>query len=133
MCLSVCLSQNTLGQPGDFKNGRIWLKFCTLVPWVNIWEWFFLFLKILIFGAWGRIFRQNEAKTLGQPGDFKNGRIWLKFCTLVPWVNIWECFYHFLKILIFGAWGRVFRQNEAKTLGQPGDFKNCYQMLQSCL
>ena len=30
----------------------------------------------MIFGACGRFFRQNEAKTLGQPGDFKNGQIW---------------------------------------------------------
>ena len=74
----------TLGQAGHFKKGRIWLKFGTLVPSVNIWGVFFHFLKILIFGAWERVFRQNEAKTLGQPGDFKYGRIWLKFGTLDP-------------------------------------------------
>ena len=120
VCVSVCLSvTKTLGQPGDFKNCRIWLKFGTLVPWVNIWGLFFHFPKILIFGAWGRVFHQNEAKSLGQPGDFKNGRIWLKFGTLDPWVNVLGCFFHFLKILMFGAWGRVSRQNEAKTLGQP--------------
>ena len=68
-------------------------------------------------------------KILVQPGDLKNGGIWLKFCTLGPWVNTWGCFFHFLKILIFGAWGRVFfSQNKLilakKLLGQPGDFKN---------
>jgi len=56
-------------------------------------------------------------KTLGQPGDFKNCSIWLKFGTLVPWVNIWGCFFHFSKILIFGAWGQFFRQNEAVKSG----------------
>ena len=40
---------------------------------------FFYFSKIFIFGAWGRVFSQNEAKTLGQPGDLKNDGIWLKF------------------------------------------------------
>ena len=46
-------------------------------------------------------------KTLGQPGDFKNGPIWLKFCTLLPWVNTWRCLFYFLKILIFKAWSQV--------------------------
>ena len=58
---------------------RIWLKFCTLAPWVSIWgHFFFYFSKISISGAWGRVFSQNEAKTSGQPGDQKDG-IWLKF------------------------------------------------------
>ena len=35
-------------QPGDAKNVRIWMKFCTLVLWINIWGWYFHFLKILI-------------------------------------------------------------------------------------
>ena len=49
--LSVYLcNSNTLGQPGDFKKGRIRLKFCTLVPWVNIWVVFLLFKK---FDFWG--------------------------------------------------------------------------------
>ena len=78
--------------------------------------WFCHFFKIFIFKGVVTSFRQNEAKTLGQPGDFKNGRILLKFGTLVPWVNIWGCFFHFLKIMIFGAWGRVFHQNEAGSL-----------------
>ena len=34
-----------------------------------------------------------------------------------PWMNTWGIFY-FSKILIFGAWGRVFCENEARTLGQ---------------
>ena len=109
VCLCVYLSvcPKTLGHAGGFKIGQIWLKFGTLVPLVNIWGCFFHFSKILIFGAWVQVFSQNEAKTLGQPGGFKNGSIWLKFGTHVPWVNIWGRF-HFSKILIFGAWGRVF-------------------------
>ena len=43
-------------------------------------------------------------KTLGQAGGLKNCSIWLKFGTLVPWVNTWGCFLHSLKILIHGAW-----------------------------
>ena len=50
---------------------------------------FFHFSKALIFGAWGRVFRQNEARHLEQIKDLKNGSILLKFGTLLPWVNIW--------------------------------------------
>ena len=59
VCVCVCVSvsvPNTLGQPGDFKNGQIWLKFWTVVLWVNIWEVLFHFFKILIFGALGQVF-----------------------------------------------------------------------------
>ena len=99
VCMYVC--PETLGQAGDFKNNRIWLKFGTLVPWVNIWRCFFHFLKIFIFKCVVTSFRQNKAKTFGQYGDFKNNRIWLKFVTFVPWVNIWGCFFHFLKNISF--------------------------------
>ena len=34
-----------------------------------------------------RVVIVDVPRTLGQPGDFKNGWIWLKFCTLGPWVN----------------------------------------------
>ena len=47
-------------------------------------------------------------KTLGQAGDFKNGPIWLKFCTVNPWVNPWVCFFIFPKFWFLGAWLRVF-------------------------
>ena len=102
----VCLSEK-LWQLGDFKNGRIWLKFCTLVPWVNIRENFFHLSKILIFEAWERVLSQYEAKALGEPGDFKNGRIWLKFGTLVPCMNTWECVFHFQNLFLC-AWKQVF-------------------------
>ena len=56
-----------------------------------------------------------------QASGFKNGRIWLKFCSLVSWPNTWGVFYfHISKIRIFWAWGRVFRQNETKTFGLSG-------------
>ena len=78
----------TLGHAGDFKNGPIWLKFCTLVPWVNPWGCFFHIFKILIFrGVVTSISPKTRLKTLGPAVDFKNYPIWLKFCTLVPWVN----------------------------------------------
>ena len=104
----VCVCPETLGQPGDFKNGPILLKFCTLVPWVNIWGCFFHFFKIFIFGAKGPFLAQNGSKTLGQPGDFKNGPILLKFCTLVPWVNIWESFFSFFQNFHFWGHGTLF-------------------------
>ena len=74
----------------NLKNGRIWLKFGTLVPWVNIYlgEFSLHFSKILIFRVFGRIFHRNKDRTLGQPGDFKNDLIWLRFGTYLRWVNI---------------------------------------------
>ena len=86
VCLSVCVSQILYGSLETLKM----VGFGTLDPWMNIWGCFFFhFFRFLIFGAWERVFRQNEAKTLGQLWDFKNGRIGLKFGTLVPRVNIW--------------------------------------------
>jgi len=34
---------------------------------------------------------------MGQSGEPKNGWIWLKFGALVPWVNIWGCFFSFFE------------------------------------
>ena len=124
LCVCVCICPKTLGQPGDFKNCRIGLKFDTLVPWINTWGCFFHFLKILIFGPRGPFFRSKRAKTLGQPREPKNYWIWLKFGTHVLWANTWGCFFHFLKILIFGPRGPFFRSKRAKTLGQPREPKN---------
>ena len=36
ICVCVCKSHKTLGQPKALENDRIWLKFCTIVLWVNI-------------------------------------------------------------------------------------------------
>jgi len=44
VCVSVC--RKTLGQPTEPKNGWIWLKFGTLVPWINTWGSFFIKFKI---------------------------------------------------------------------------------------
>ena len=101
--MSVC-PLKTLGQAGHFKNGWIWLKFGTLVPWVNIWGCFFSFFENFDFWGLGTSFSPKRG---WQPGDFKNGPIWLKFCTLAHWVNTLGCVFHFFKIFIFGAWGRV--------------------------
>ena len=62
-----------------------------------------------------RVFRQNEARTLGQPGGLKNGPIWLKFGTLLPWVNI------FLNNVKFGACDEFFT---TPTIGPPNSWKN---------
>ena len=56
-------------------------------------------------------FRQNEA-----------GR--LETSKMVRFGQNLGFIFDFLKILIFGAWGRFFHQNDAKTLGQPEDLKN---------
>ena len=74
VCLSVCLSQKLwaawrLQKWSDLA--EIWHT-CSLGEYLGV---FFSFFKNFDFGAWGRVFRQNEAKTLGQPGDFKNGPI----------------------------------------------------------
>jgi len=42
-------------------------------------------------------------KTLGQPTEPKNGWNWLKFGTLVPWINTWGIFFHFFLNSLF--WG----------------------------
>ena len=40
--------------------------------------------------------------SFGQPTDFRNYEIWLKFCTLVPWPNTLDLFFfHFIKIYFF--------------------------------
>ena len=107
VCSSVRPSENfragwTIQKRSDLA--EIWHT-CSLGEYLRV---FFHFLKTLIFGAWGRVYRQNKAKTLGQPGDFKNGRIWLKFVTLVLWVNIWGSFLNFLKILNLGPGDEFF-------------------------
>ena len=80
---------------------------------------FFIFQKFWFLGPGRRVFRQNEAKTLGQPGDPKNGPIWLKFGTFVPWVNIWV-FFHFSKNVKFWAWDEFFK---TATIGPPNSWK----------
>ena len=46
VCLSACLFVcKTLEPPGDFKYGRILMKFCILVPWMNT---IFIFHSFLI-------------------------------------------------------------------------------------
>ena len=75
---------NTLGQPGNLKNGPIWLKFGKLAHLMNPWVFFSFFENFDFLGLGTSFFFQKEAKTLRHPGDFKDGRIWLKFCTLVP-------------------------------------------------
>ena len=68
-------------------------------------------------------------ETLGQPGDPKSCRICLKFGTLVPWVNTWGCFFHFLKIFIFGATGPVGPKRSRKTVKKAMRKKPCLAYL----
>ena len=55
------------------------------------------------FRAWGQAFCQNEAKTLEQFGDFKNGRIWMKLTHLFL-RQILPGDFSFFKNCYFGAW-----------------------------
>ena len=40
-CLPVCVCPKYFGQPGDFKNSRIWLKFYTLVTVVRTFYYYY--------------------------------------------------------------------------------------------
>ena len=67
-CMYVCMY--VCPEPRDFKNDGIWLKFSHLFLG-NVF--FSFFIK---FDFWGLgVFSQKEAKTLGQPRDFKNDDI----------------------------------------------------------
>ena len=79
-----------MGHAGDFKNGRIWLKFGTLFPWVkSLAGLFFHFFKILIFRGVVTSFSPKKGqKLVGTLETLKVVRFgWLKFGTLVPWMN----------------------------------------------
>ena len=112
----------------------MWLKFCTLVPWVNPWGCFFHFFKILIFkGVVTSFSPKTRLKTLGQAGDFKNGSISLKFCTLVCWMNPWGFYFYFFKIFIFkGVVTSFSPKTRLKTLRPAVYFKDYPIWLKSC-
>ena len=71
-CLCACLP--VFGAVWRLQKWSDLADICTLVPWVNIWGCFFIFQKFWFLGP--GTFCRNEAKSLGQPGDFKNGWIW---------------------------------------------------------
>ena len=60
---------------------------------------------VVSIGHVGPVLAQNGPKSSGQPTEPKKCWTWLKFGTLVPWVNTWGCFFHFFKIFIFGPQG----------------------------
>ena len=117
-CLCICVSvcPKTLGHAGDFKNCRVWLKFCTLVCWVNIWGLFFIFWKFWFLGSGDEFFAKMRLKLWS---SLETSKIvvfgWNSAHLFLGWIS--GVFFSFFKNLIFGALGRVFRQNEAKTLG----------------
>lgn len=77
-------------EPGDFKM----MDFCTLAPWG-------LFFTFQNFDSWGSETGSKRSRLtnfLGQPWDFKNDRIWLKFYKLVPWMNISSTILYFLSL-----------------------------------
>ena len=82
VCLCVCVSPKTLGQPGDFKNCSIWLKFCTLVPWVNIWGCFFHFQKFWFLGPGDEFFLKTRLKLWGSLDTSKIVRFGWNFAHL---------------------------------------------------
>ena len=100
--MSVCRQcvPNTLGE--DLKNGRIWLKFCTLVSWVNIC---FFNSKILIFKAWERVFAKTRLNLWGSLETLKKkldlAEI-LHTCSLSEYISGFLFFFTFQKIWFFG-------------------------------
>ena len=90
--------------------------------------------------------------TLGYAGDLKNDPIWLRFCTLVTWVNPWGCFWTYLRrsyrltdvrpsvrllpaFLGIGSFGFIFWHKDAKWKSQKCDgaqFSKKYFSGQKC-
>ena len=96
------------------------LAFLSLIPGV----FFFHLFKISIFkGVVTSFSPKTRLKTLGRAGDFKKGPIWLRFCTLDPWVNPWGYFFHCFKISFFWAWSPGLASNEAKDFGSRWRFQ----------
>ena len=88
-------------------NGQIRLRFGTLRAWMNPWGvffFFFIFWIFLILDLGGPVLDPKWTGNLrGALGKGKWSKS-LKRATFIAWVNAWECFFHFLKILIFGPW-----------------------------
>jgi len=92
VCVSVCLSENFRAA----YRAQKWLDLaeicytCFLGEYLELF--FFSYFENFHFWAPGP---KLARKPTGQPREPKNGWIWLKFATLVPWVNIWGYFFIF--------------------------------------
>ena len=72
-------------------------------------------------GPGNEFFAKTRLELWGSLGDLKNGPFWLKFGTLLPWVNILGIIFHFSKNVKFGAWDEFFT---TATNGPPNSWKN---------
>ena len=86
VCLSVCLSVCV--------SLILWdsLETLKILHTFSLGEYlggvFFSIFKYYDFWGLGKSFRQNEVKSLGQPESYKNGQIWLKFCSLGEYLGV---------------------------------------------
>ena len=94
-CVCLCQCTKTLGWPREAKTYWIWLKFGTLVLWVNTWGCFFPFLKILI-------------KTSGRSREGVNDQICMKYGTLIDFGNTWRFISYFEN---FDFWAQNWPKN----------------------
>ena len=105
---NVCVSPQNFGASWTLQK---WLDLTEILHTCFLGEYLgnfsHLFQNFYIWGFETSFSAKTRLKTLGHAGHFKNGPIWLKFCTLAHWVNTLGCVFHFFKIFIFGAWGWV--------------------------
>ena len=99
-------------EAGDFKNGRIWLKFCTLVPWVNTWGSFNIFSKFSFLRAWSQFFAKTRLGGWVLQKWLDLAEI-LHTCSLSEYLGV---FFHISKIFIFKGVVTSLRQNKAGRL-----------------
>ena len=106
--------RDNFGAGWPFK--KVLMKFYTLVPLVNTSiiqvHWcFFSIHNCLYFWCLGMNYSPKRWRTLGQPGNSKHGRMWLKcFPLVLGWIP-GGVFYHFWKFLLSqGITGPTFMQ-----------------------
>ena len=89
--MSVCMSFRSL------ETLKWWIFAHLLLGWTPEG----LFFTFQNFDSWGSETGSKRSRLtnfLGQPWDFKNDRIWLKFYKLVPWMNISSTILYFLSL-----------------------------------
>ena len=108
---NVCVSPQNFGASWTLQKwldlAEIWHT-CSLGEYLGV---FFSFFENFDFWGLGTSFSPKRG---WQPGDFKNGRIWLKFGILVPWVNIWWCFFMFWRFWFLRPGDEFFAKTRLK-------------------
>ncbi len=131
--MSVC-PLKTLGQAGHFKNGWIWLKFCTLASWVNTLGIFLIYFKIFIFGALRRVLVPKRGwKLWGMLDTSKMVRFDWNFshtCSLSEYLGL--CFPFFQNFHFWSLGTSFSAKTRLKTLAQAEHFKNDSIWLKFC-